>query len=598
MSSRILIQSISIRNFRSIKKDTIVLNNINIFVGLNDAGKSNYLKALNLFFNNETDYHVQFDFNRDFTHFYNPKSHEAKTISIEIRFSVPSSFKDSGVYCWKKDWRLSGDIEESITQANGEKPSSRSRVPGALRRIKYRYVPAVKSREYFKSLLSDLYVTASTVINSPLESSMQEFTSVIQNYTKQIHDEVKTRIGIDSKLSMPSDMRDMFRTLIFETSDDEDFSVPLDARGDGIQARHIPIILKYIADRDKETRNQGSANVSTIWGYEEPENGVELSKAFEMVSDFREYSKDIQMLITTHSPAFYRQGEDDENTKDDIAKVLYVARDVDGTKSSPQISDQYINQTMGLMTLVAPYVKEQQLRLSSLKKEFLQGVLIDVPTVFVEGKTDKAYLETAIHLFSKEKLSPLLDSEKIRIFTKDGEGGCKKISDLALAWILSGNKSKALALYDKDNAGKKARDELLCNPIFIERNSTAGVSVKCLEPSETIIKLYKINIDIDFEIEHLLSASCWNQIIQNNWAVKRDCSKLSKFASWDKTLEESLYDLIEDKDLLNIVINEPGDTEDKLKIQKFVTNANPVIQSEYMSGFQKTINMIEKLFCK
>lgn len=44
--------------------------------------------------------------------------------------------------------------------------------------------------------------------------------------------------------------------------------------------------------------------VATIWGFEEPENGVELSKAFEMANDFEEFSQDIQMFITTHSPAF------------------------------------------------------------------------------------------------------------------------------------------------------------------------------------------------------------------------------------------------------------------------------------------------------
>ena len=64
MSSRIIIKSVSIQNFRSIKKDTVKLNNTNIFVGLNDAGKSNYLKAINLFFNNETDYKTVFDFQR------------------------------------------------------------------------------------------------------------------------------------------------------------------------------------------------------------------------------------------------------------------------------------------------------------------------------------------------------------------------------------------------------------------------------------------------------------------------------------------------------------------------------------------------------
>lgn len=44
------IKQIRIKNFRSIVDLDINVDKMNIFVGLNDAGKSNILKALNLFF--------------------------------------------------------------------------------------------------------------------------------------------------------------------------------------------------------------------------------------------------------------------------------------------------------------------------------------------------------------------------------------------------------------------------------------------------------------------------------------------------------------------------------------------------------------------
>ena len=46
---------------------------MNIFVGMNDVGKSNVLKALNLFFNGQTDYNVDFDFKKDFSYLF-PKT--------------------------------------------------------------------------------------------------------------------------------------------------------------------------------------------------------------------------------------------------------------------------------------------------------------------------------------------------------------------------------------------------------------------------------------------------------------------------------------------------------------------------------------------
>ena len=123
----------------------------------------------------------------------------------------------------------------------------------------------------------------------------------------------------------------MFKTLIFQTVvEDRDSLIPLDMRGDGIQARHIPIILKYIADEDQKTRNQGSMKVNTIWGFEEPENGMELSKAFELADDFLEYTDSIQMFITTHSPAFYGEIIMDYSIHDAIEagfnKIVFIIR--------------------------------------------------------------------------------------------------------------------------------------------------------------------------------------------------------------------------------------------------------------------------------
>ena len=46
-----------------------------------------------------------------------------------------------------------------------------------------------------------------------------------------------------------------------------------------------------------------------IWGYEEPENNLEMLAAFNLAKDFIDYSKEIQILLTTHSPGFYNLKE-------------------------------------------------------------------------------------------------------------------------------------------------------------------------------------------------------------------------------------------------------------------------------------------------
>ena len=93
MGNRITIQSIRIKNFRSIRNATVNVSGMNIFVGLNDVGKSNVLKALNLFFNNNTDYDMKFDFEKDFSYLFPKSSHSTKEISIELKVELPSSLE-------------------------------------------------------------------------------------------------------------------------------------------------------------------------------------------------------------------------------------------------------------------------------------------------------------------------------------------------------------------------------------------------------------------------------------------------------------------------------------------------------------------------
>ncbi len=103
-----LIKSVRIRNFRSIIDETFELDYYNCFVGINDSGKSNVLKALNLFFNNETEFGMGLDFANDFSQYAHVGAHQAKEITISLEINVPSTYKESGVKTWTKVWRAEG----------------------------------------------------------------------------------------------------------------------------------------------------------------------------------------------------------------------------------------------------------------------------------------------------------------------------------------------------------------------------------------------------------------------------------------------------------------------------------------------------------
>ena len=86
-----LITEIEIENFRSIKKCKITdIKDFNSLFGLNNSGKSNILRALNLFFNNETDSGQYLDFDSDF---HQSSSKQKKEIRISVKFKLPHNFK-------------------------------------------------------------------------------------------------------------------------------------------------------------------------------------------------------------------------------------------------------------------------------------------------------------------------------------------------------------------------------------------------------------------------------------------------------------------------------------------------------------------------
>ena len=105
MGYRAIIREIRIKIFRSIVEATIPLDNFNIFVGLNDCGKSNVLKALNLFFNGETEAGHSLDFKRDYCQHGRTGKGKAKEIVIEVSIQVPEEFSEAGIKKWKKVWR-------------------------------------------------------------------------------------------------------------------------------------------------------------------------------------------------------------------------------------------------------------------------------------------------------------------------------------------------------------------------------------------------------------------------------------------------------------------------------------------------------------
>ena len=596
MDNWITIRSITIKNFRSIRRETIKVKNFNIFVGTNDAGKSNVLKALNLFFNDQVDVNSPFDHEQDFTYLYPPKSKEAKAITISIQFDIPLTFTDGGVYVWEKVWKKTGKVSDEIKNREGKAPAPRSRIPSALQRIKYRYVPAVKSPDYYKALQGDLYASVAASLDTTLADAVDSFSESLGAYTQKITMDVSKRLGISSQLTIPTDLNEIFKALIFRTNRKlGEINVPLTARGDGIQARHIPIILKYISQEDQKSRNQGSTKITTIWGFEEPENGLELANAFALAEEFLEYSSDLQIFLTTHSPAFYMK-------KEELGvKIFYVEKKQRGseeTSISAEKSTAQIAEDMGLMPLVAPFIAEQAHKLEIAQKIYSKNILTDVPTIMVEGETDVEYLKLAIK-HNSSILQKKLDERELRIVYKQDGAGTTQLCDWALAWIYSGFRSKLYILLDKDEAGLKAKDEIVSGEAYKTRGCSSTMRIANIQPSNEIINLYQKNINLYYEIEHLCSGEVWKGWKTQGLVSLREDRELRKMFETliprDKSLDNIIDELVEDTEIRDTIVSFEPKKLKKNKMVDYLKNNFGEDKSAFV-GFEKTIKDIENYF--
>lgn len=442
-----IIEKIEINYFRSIYNETINnTNSLNIFTGKNDSGKSNILKAINLFFNNETGHNEPFDFYEDFSKIRAREVREQKgrgTIWIKITFnnflgwkSLPKKFHI------KKTWNR----YDPTPTIEYPKEITQTVIARFSNKISYSYVPAIKSSDIFEYYLGALHDTLLDDEKTGLRDASKKLIKTINNTTEEMRTEIKRSLGIESTIQIPEDLSNLFRSLDFSTIHYNN-DIPLKKRGDGIQGRHIPIILNHIGSRS------GSHN---IWGYEEPENSLELGKAFELAEQFAaEFSLKNQIFLTTHSPAFY----DTQTSNSKRWLVKPEARDSNietYTTTINQITDSELtDEEIGFAALLSERARAIYNELSTEKRvsEELNKKIkeMEKPNIFVEGITDKRILETAYAKLYPDQTIPY------EIISADG---VDKLGTFAKARMhISQRAKQEICLFDNDYAGRKALKE-------------------------------------------------------------------------------------------------------------------------------------------
>ncbi|WP_318441651.1 ATP-dependent nuclease [Photobacterium leiognathi] len=519
-----MIRQITITNFRSIRKETISTEEITTLVGKNDAGKSNLLRALNLFFNGKTDADTDFNFMSDFNINATVQQRKAKEIKVELVLKLPRSYRKLGkpdtVY-WSKTWRADGfhdEVQQHCEMQSGRLVNKknfpqRSKIPYLLKSINYIYIPAIKDANFFRDLQGQLYDVLASASEQGLHASANSFEQEINEHISELMGEIDaTFVNSNNEIKLPQNLRNIFGALEFNAD-----NIPLSRRGDGIKIRHIPMMLSFIALKQQSIGTRTTIRPQ-IWGFEEPENNVEFTTCFELNNQLIEAAKKhTQIFITTHSPAIYSLSFNNSLPSGLKSISYYVDKHGQDTKLQ-SCSEQDLHGNTGFLNLVTPLIDEHRKVWQEREMEHNATLAIfksqlknsSKPRIFLEGISDKVVINRIMKYLNR-------DNEVFIDVPDNAHNSANAASDRAKAYFLCQKHEKTkilgLLLLDDDSAGKEAKKQF--TDFFSGQPST--VSAVTYPPHEAPKVLKNKGYTWKVELEHLYPECIWKYALEKSW---------------------------------------------------------------------------------
>ncbi len=325
---KVRIKKISIRRFRSFGQVEIEATRLNIYSGKNNSGKSNILRALNLFFNSQSNYGVPFNYFEDYNKAFRGAAGGKREVQIEI------SFVGTGDGALKDGFSICRTFSEGSSSPETQYKSTNAKINAAiqarngnitrqftafLNKIEYLYIPAVRDKFFIRSLLLKFeQVIKSAARGEQFDKAIDELSTILGDVSKGISLNFNTYMQMPATASLSSNVTDILGAIEInvesglQIQDKKSSSkghrirnVPINlfSSGDGIVMAYLVYFLAFLTKNDKK---------NYIWGFEEPENSLEYSKIEDLAHQFYcEFSNQAQIFITTHSPAFINLREQD-----------------------------------------------------------------------------------------------------------------------------------------------------------------------------------------------------------------------------------------------------------------------------------------------
>ena len=394
-----LLTGFEIENFRSVRRLRVhELDSYSPIIGLNSSGKSNILRALNLFFNGHLDeVRTPLELERDYPDSLR-KSGKRQRVAVAVRFNTSAvqprgadqyvnsnGFDESLVI--QREWTRAPqtgvlvDAYRAGATFDALQPVAANDVQTVLsfiRAIHYRYVPnhvrpADLIRDEIQVLRPSLVTNLSRTkefqeggVTKALEALSRVATAMLQ----QTSDSIAAGSGRKVAVDVPADFADLAFQVALQTVTAGGLQ-PTELQGSGTQSFTLLHVLDLL-DRAQRGRGFGWTK-GNVWAIEEPESFLHAGLRARFAQDLFKYAGDPkrQVFATTHQDEFVR-----------VAERAHVATLNDGLT---EIAVHDVRAALQATT---------RLRVTTFQHPLMYEV--DHALVLVEGKFDEIHLKAAL----------------------------------------------------------------------------------------------------------------------------------------------------------------------------------------------------------
>ncbi len=493
-----VIKRVRIEKFRSIHKSDIECSQITTFSGRNNSGKSNVLKALNLFFNDEVSYDSSYDHSRDFNIAFTGHMPGKREIVVTVDFVGVGSAALSKDFSITRRFSSDGpgpfeyhstnlSVEQKLYPHDGGEPDGNTvrQFTTFKNKVSYIYIPAVRDKAFVARLFKLFELAIAGSSKQTFDDSLSALNSVLEGKSKSINEKFKLMMNLSTRARLSTSPSDVLDSIGIEvdsgisvkkhSGEEQKQFVDLFSTGDGILMSYVPYFLDYIA------HEQG--NKYFIWGFEEPENSLEYSKTQELADKFAEdFTDKAQIFITTHSPAFINLADRPQvmsyrvfvkpDDKKRVSQVLSISQMQLALFQAQGSQRDLLASEIG-MTELAKEIEERIVEVQK-QEDVLREQLADVtrPAVFSEGN-NMQYLNVAKSLYDPDGEYEFHDGE-----------GKNNLEQAYKHYKNTAPKHKVVVVWDADCANFKSLEKTkMLLPLVLDRCPTNQEIIKGIESS-------------------------------------------------------------------------------------------------------------------